>query len=79
MNDQRCLCSAITMVVLFLLPAFVFAQRLPDTVRPDHYEIWLNPDLNTGALQGKEIISIELSVPMQSIYVFSFPGGLRFG
>jgi len=54
-------------LLLLLVPTITFAQRLPSTVVPGHYEIWLNPDLRTNRLQGKESISVDLKTRMQSI------------
>src|SRR5262245_55754103 len=54
-----------------LLPYAAFAQRLPQTVRPNHYEIWLNPDLETNELTGKETISLELTTKTPEIVLNS--------
>ena len=39
------------------------AQRLPDTVRPEHYAIVLAPDLKSAAYTGKESIDVLLREP----------------
>ena len=43
------------------------AQRLPDTVRPDHYTLSLTPDLKTATFAGVESIDVTLKVPTTSI------------
>jgi aminopeptidase N len=45
-----------------LFPFVAFAQRLPQTITPVHYEIWLNPDLETNELTGKEKITLDLKI-----------------
>ena len=43
------------------------AQRLPTTVRPDHYTLSLTPDLKAATFSGKETIEVTLSEPQKSI------------
>ena len=57
-----------------LLAAFAFtvtsaapAQRLPETVRPEHYSLKLTPDLKAAAFTGSEVIDITLAGPTNSI------------
>ncbi len=49
-----------------LIPA-AHAQRLRDTVRPEHYRLKLAPDLKTATFTGSETIDVELSKPTDSI------------
>jgi aminopeptidase N/puromycin-sensitive aminopeptidase len=43
------------------------AQRLPQTVRPEHYKLWLTPDLRTATFTGDEIIEVMLAQPTKTI------------
>jgi len=43
------------------------AQRLPDTVRPDHYSLTLTPDLKAATFTGSEKIDVQLQKPVDSI------------
>jgi aminopeptidase N len=43
------------------------AQRLPDTVRPDHYTLALAPDLKAATFTGVESIEVTLKQPATSI------------
>jgi aminopeptidase N len=57
--------------ISLFLPAIALAQRLPDTARPVHYEVFLNPDLNSNALTGKEKITLDLKENSSEIYLNS--------
>jgi aminopeptidase N/puromycin-sensitive aminopeptidase len=43
------------------------AQRLPSTVRPQHYSITLAPDLKAATFTGSETIDVALAVPTSAI------------
>ncbi len=43
------------------------AQRLPTSVRPDHYTLLLTPDLKKATFSGDESIDITLNQPMSSV------------
>jgi len=43
------------------------AQRLPATVRPDHYDLVLTPDLKTATFSGVETIDVNVAEPTSSI------------
>jgi aminopeptidase N len=49
------------------LPSSLQAQRLPTTVRPQHYSLTLTPDLNAATFTGLEIIDVTLTEPANSI------------
>jgi aminopeptidase N len=50
---------------LLALPAW--AQRLPDTVSPVHYEITVAPDLAAAKFTGEETITVRVSKPTTTI------------
>ena len=43
---------------LFLFPVTASAERLPQTVRPEHYTIRLTPDLKAATFTGIETIDM---------------------
>ena len=43
------------------------AQRLPNTVIPEHYALTLAPDLKTATFKGDEVIEVELKEPSTTI------------
>ena len=43
------------------------AQRLPSTVRPEHYTLTLTPDLKAATFSGVETIEVSLAEPAKSI------------
>jgi aminopeptidase N len=43
------------------------AQRLPQTVRPDHYTLTLTPDLKAATFSGVETIEVTLAEPANAI------------
>ena len=51
----------------FALSSSLQAQRLPTTVRPQHYALTLTPDLKAATFTGSETIDITLSEPTSSI------------
>jgi aminopeptidase N len=44
-----------------------FAQRLPQTVVPEHYNLTLTPDLAAATFTGEETIDVRLQQPLDSI------------
>jgi len=42
-------------------------QRLPETARPEHYRLWLRPDLKTATFSGDESIELTLAQPAKAI------------
>ena len=43
------------------------AQRLPDTVRPEHYSLILTPDLKNATFTGSEKIDVQIQKPIDAI------------
>ncbi|MEQ1573443.1 MAG: M1 family metallopeptidase [Vicinamibacterales bacterium] len=43
------------------------AQRLPGIVVPEHYTLWLAPDLQAATFQGRETIAVQLKTPAREI------------
>ncbi len=60
-------------VLLVLLFAVVLAsaQRLPDNVVPQHYQITLTPDLKTAKFAGEETIDVRVLKPTSAIVLNS--------
>jgi aminopeptidase N len=63
-----------TSVIRIAVAASTFAcsltahgQRLPQTVRPEHYDIALTPDLKSATYTGKESIDVVLEEPSAAI------------
>ena len=59
-------------VIALLLSTLFFtglarAQRLPQTVLPEHYQLTIAPDLQNESFAGDETISVRLTVPVRSI------------
>jgi aminopeptidase N/puromycin-sensitive aminopeptidase len=42
-------------------------QRLPHTMRPEHYKLWLTPDLKAATFSGDESIEVTLAQPTRAI------------
>jgi aminopeptidase N/puromycin-sensitive aminopeptidase len=56
---------SIVFYCIFLTP--ISAQRLPQTVRPEHYTLTLAPDLKAAAFSGLETIDVTLAEPTDRI------------
>ena len=57
---------------LILSPASsLLAQRLPSTVRPEHYALTLTPDLKAATFTGVESIDVTLAEPTNAIVLNS--------
>jgi len=66
------LCSSLKFEGLCLaaISCLVFnaqAQRLPQTVHPEHYQLLLTPDLKAATFTGSEEIDVQLDEPTQAI------------
>ncbi len=51
----------------FLFPVTARAERLPQSVRPEHYTLRLTPDLKTAIFTGIETIDVNLAEPANRI------------
>ncbi|HLW52361.1 MAG TPA: M1 family metallopeptidase [Candidatus Angelobacter sp.] len=47
--------------VLFLLPVVAGAQRLPETIVPQHYDLSFTPDLQKATFTGEETIEVQVA------------------
>jgi aminopeptidase N/puromycin-sensitive aminopeptidase len=63
----RRISTALFVLGLVSLAASVEAQRLPHTVRPEHYNLRLIPDLKAATFTGDEVIDVTLSQPSRII------------
>jgi aminopeptidase N len=54
-------------VILLLFASTGFAQRLPDSVVPEHYDIAVSPDLQAATFTGTERIVVKLAEPSPTI------------
>ena len=50
-----------------LVAAAAMGQRLPLGVSPEHYTLWLAPDLEKETFRGRESIRVNVSAPTRSI------------
>jgi len=65
---RRSASLAIACAIVFLAPAVsIPAQRLPSTVRPEHYALTLTPDLKAATFTGVESIDLTLAEPTNHI------------
>src|SRR5438876_8272837 len=60
-------CAVPLLTLLILSPVTTFAQRLPATVRPEHYSLTLTPDLKAATFTGAESIDVTASEPVNTI------------
>ncbi len=61
------------LTVLLLLPAFhlAAAQRLPTTVIPSHYKLWIDPSIEKQQFSGEETIDVQLAQASNEIVLNS--------
>jgi aminopeptidase N/puromycin-sensitive aminopeptidase len=52
---------------ILLFPVTASAERLPQTVRPEHYTLTLTPDLKAATFTGIETIDVNLAEPANRI------------
>ena len=57
--------SVIVAVLLMAAPAA--AQRLTDTVIPEHYTLWFAPDLDKETFRGRSTIQAVVTEPTSSV------------
>jgi aminopeptidase N/puromycin-sensitive aminopeptidase len=60
---------AVSVVFLCYFISSANAQRLPQTVRPEHYALNLTPDLKAATFSGQESIDVTVAEPTNSITV----------
>ncbi len=53
--------------IAFIPASRLSAQRLPDSIQPQHYSLTLEPNLKTATFTGKEKIDVTLAQPSASI------------
>src|SRR5918912_1248146 len=58
---------AFALAALALSAGSAFAQRLPVTVTPTHYNLWFAPDLQNATFRGRETIDVTVTKPTTSI------------
>lgn len=66
----RCIRPFFAVVCLALGPVLIQtaqAQRLPQTIHPEHYSLVLTPDLKNATFTGKEKIDVVISEPVDAI------------
>jgi aminopeptidase N len=61
------LVAVITFACLLAIASNARAERLPETVRPDHYALALTPDLKAATFTGVESIDVTLAEPSDHI------------
>src|SRR5580698_11445733 len=59
--------QAIALLLVALVTTPAFAQRLPGTVVPDHYDLTFNVDLANGRFTGLETIHVRVLAPTSSV------------
>src|SRR6266850_7360697 len=52
--------NKIALFLLLFASAPIFAQRLPDSVLPEHYKLGIAPDFNNDSFSGTETIQVRL-------------------
>jgi aminopeptidase N len=57
----------ILLLVFALTPSATFAQRLPQHVVPEHYDLSVTPHLQSATFSGHEVITVTLTRPSASI------------
>src|SRR6266550_3570512 len=58
---------AFALAALALSAGSAFAQRLPVSVTPTHYNLWFAPDLQNATFRGRETIDVTVPNPTSSI------------
>ena len=64
---QRHTAAGLVLAVMTFLAGHAHAQRLPQTVHPEHYQLTLTPDLKSATFTGKEKIEVVLDRPADSV------------
>src|SRR6201995_21596 len=63
----RTICGLACLALGTLWIPAAHAQRLPDTVRPEHYGLTLSPDIKNATFTGSETIDVQVLKPVDSI------------
>src|SRR5271157_3192029 len=63
---RNCFAAAFSGLIL-IAACTLQAERLPSTVRPEHYTLTLTPDLKAATFTGFESIDVNLAEPATSI------------
>src|SRR5580658_10628283 len=66
-SSRTVFASIAALIGLFLAAPPADAQRLPSTVRPEHYTLTLTPDLKAATFSGVETIEVTLAEPADHI------------
>ena len=61
------LASSLLACALLTLTSNLQAERLPQTVRPEHYTLAFTPDLKAATFTGVETIDVSLAEPTDRI------------
>ncbi len=59
--------GTLLLLALLTLADPAAAQRLPGTVVPDHYTLWLGPDLKAATFRGRESIDVRVTAATREI------------
>src|ERR1700729_3528160 len=59
--------QAVALLLAALVTTPAFAQRLPGTVVPDHYDLTFNVDLANGRFTGLETIRVRVMAPTSRV------------
>ncbi|HZD50574.1 MAG TPA: hypothetical protein VE178_17660, partial [Silvibacterium sp.] len=59
--------TGVILAVLICLTVQAHAQRLPQTVHPEHYQLTLTPNLKDATFTGSEKIDVVLDQPSDSV------------
>lgn len=54
-------------LIVVLIPALATAQRLPENVTPQHYNLSFDPDLQKATFSGEETIDVQVLKPASTI------------
>ena len=64
---RRTIAAGAVALICYLPASHGRAERLPDTVKPEHYDLTLTPDLKAATFTGVERIDIDVKQPTATI------------
>jgi aminopeptidase N len=71
-SKQNRYCPVALLLTIALLPCLrVYAQRLPISVLPDHYKLFLDPNIAGHTFTGEETITVHITQPVSEIVLNS--------